>query len=475
MTTVPSKVARSKPLVSISLVAFLCLLIVSLRIGPNAINVVGGFLCVWALLGPRQAIEALSLGVIIKYLNPSVFSFSPEFGLITWVLLIVAGLRLLLSASWRHLRLMLPLLAFSSTIALLMLFQSNRYLSVSAMKLLTFTYGASVLLAGYAALKEEDAKILVTWFFSLVTTVVLLSLSTFAFPSVAYARTGGIGGFQGILSHPQTFGPILAPIVCWLLASMLYDKGTKIIKPGLIVLLLLGLMIMSKARTSVVMVVLSLIATYWVVFFGKKRFPSFRIGRTLAMSLSGMVVLAIGLVSSTALRGELMGFIFKYQATNIDEALISRSGGIESQWHSFLQSPVFGHGFGIYPWGDFPSGVVEVMGIPISAPVEKGFLPTAILEEIGLIGALAFLLFIVWMGKRAARQGDVRWLAVFFACIFVNVGEMVFFSVGGIGLFYWLLLGLSMPQEVKTEGARSRVPSTIPSRPVRTGPVRSLP
>ena len=83
------------------------------------------------------------------------------------------------------------------------------------------------------------------------------------------------------------------------------------------------------------------------------------------------------------------------------------------------------------------------MGIPVSAPVEKGFLPTAILEEIGMLGTVLFLIFIAFLTNAVVEGSDIRWAGMYFGCLFVNVGEAVFFSVGGIGLLYWLLIGLS--------------------------------
>ncbi len=99
---------------------------------------------------------------------------------------------------------------------------------------------------------------------------------------------------------------------------------------------------------------------------------------------------------------------------------------------------------GIYPSGDVPSGVKTFLGIPISASTEKGFIPTAVLEETGLIGTVFWLYFIFSLIRLALKSNDIRWIAMFFGCLFVNVGEAVFFSVGGIGLHLWLLIGLAI-------------------------------
>jgi hypothetical protein len=113
-----------------------------------------------------------------------------------------------------------------------------------------------------------------------------------------------------------------------------------------------------------------------------------------------------------------------------------------TEWRNFLNSPWLGNGFGVYPDGKFPSGVVMFAGIPISAPIEKGFLPTAILEEGGIVGAACLALLIAWIGRRAWRAQDLRWRAMFVACLGVNIGECVFLSPGGIGILNWLLMGV---------------------------------
>lgn len=449
----PSK-PQTKRWVSYKLVAGFTILLALLKTAPVAFTIVGILLCLWALIGAKQAIQALSIAVIIKHLNPTLYAYSAEFGLIAWVLLLLAGFRVFLGASMRQLKLLVPLLGFVLVATVLTAAQANKYPDISMMKLFIFSYGAATLIVSYALLDDLDAQKLETWFFSLAATVILLSLPTFAFPAIAYARNGT--GFQGIMAHPQTFGPMLAPIASWLIAGLFFLKQGKLLKPLLLAIFLLALMIRSEARTGIAAVFLSLGATFLVLFFKRKRFQTFRIGRAIGLSVAAVAAVAIGMATSDSLRERLLAFVFKHHSKNVEQALLSRSGGIESQWHFFLQEPLIGNGFGVYAWGEFPSGIVRVFGIPISAPIEKGFLPTAILEEIGLVGTLAFLWLLASLGGRAIKNADPRWLAVFFACLSVNVGEMVFFSLGGIGLYYWLLLGLSTRSPKHTENLKAK-------------------
>ena len=79
----------------------------------------------------------------------------------------------------------------------------------------------------------------------------------------------------------------------------------------------------------------------------------------------------------------------------------------------------------------------------------ENFTSEAILEEGGILGGAGLAMLIVWLGLRAWRNTDLRWRAMFVACLGINVGECVFLSPGGIGMFDWLLLGPSQAERRK--------------------------
>lgn len=421
-------------------------ILAALKLGAGAVTAFYGALGLWLLLGVPQAIQALSLAVVVKYLNPVLYSYPAGVGVMGWVIILLCGFRMLIGSKSRNVKLILPILGFSLVVASLFLVQDNKAPAVSVMKLVLFTYVSCSVVLGSASLSERQALELGTWFHSLIATVVLLSLPLFAFSDVAYAKNGE--GFQGILNHPQSFGPVLAPSSSALLACIFFGKPKKPLILFAVILLLISLMIASQARTALATVMLSIVATALVIFFKKKRFAQFRIGRFVIISSLAFIVLSVSVVSSSVLQEKLEAYVYKRGSTDVESALASRSGGIAAQWNYFLDHPLTGCGFGVYPWGlGRPDGkapaVVEFMGLPISAPVEKGFLPTAILEETGVLGGLSFAAALIYMTRRVITRQNTQWLAIFFSCIFVNIGEMGIFSVGGIGLFYWLLMGIA--------------------------------
>ena len=82
------------------------------------------------------------------------------------------------------------------------------------------------------------------------------------------------------------------------------------------------------------------------------------------------------------------------------------------------------------------------LGLPTSASVEKGFLPSAVLEETGIIGAILVIVLFGALIRPLLRQMNPEIFAVAISCLLVNVGEMVFFSIGGPGIYFWVQVGL---------------------------------
>jgi hypothetical protein len=103
-----------------------------------------------------------------------------------------------------------------------------------------------------------------------------------------------------------------------------------------------------------------------------------------------------------------------------------------------------GIGFGI---GSEPE-VMEitrdpVFGLPISAIVEKGVLPFAVFEELGLFGFSLFVLWVCTVVVQAARNGIVP-LGLVLVFLLVNMGEATLFSPGGFGLIGLILITLGV-------------------------------
>lgn len=416
-------------------------------------------LCIWALFGPSQAIRALSLGITIKMLNVTVFTYTGLEGMLAWVLLFVAALRVLPYIAVR-LSVVLPVLIFSILVGILSL-ATSEWAEISMMKLIAFTIGAVTALTAFGAVEERGLIGIRRWFFSLAVSIIMLSLPTFFFPAISRALSAE-AGFQGILNQPQAFGIFIVPITAWLLSGVLFRPGKIRVISLTAVVGLFVLILLTKARTAMAAVLLSMVATFAVVIFVVNWKSTWaKPYRAVAVGLGLLVTTGLAALIFPTVVESLHGFVIKGDQKDRslqDSFQASRGKGVALQWENFLSKPFTGYGFGIYPGGMMRENIVEFMGIPISAPVEKGFLPTAILEETGIIGTAAFLLLLLVLARRALNTSDMRWISLFFACIFINIGECVIFSVGGIGFFFWLLIGLATMGETSSSPETSNSP-----------------
>lgn len=167
-------------------------------------------------------------------------------------------------------------------------------------------------------------------------------------------------------------------------------------------------------------------------------------------TLTGILALAVvgglfwDVMTDNSLGKALSSFIVKGTVSSVDygkqvsmeRILLSRRGLIEFSWNNFLDNPLFGIGFGVAKTEMFKRTATY-----LTAPAEKGFLPTAILEEGGLVGTTAFLVFLGVFTWDLWRQRNVAGLITFWVFLATNLGEVTIFSPGGAGAFGWIMVG----------------------------------
>ena len=117
----------------------------------------------------------------------------------------------------------------------------------------------------------------------------------------------------------------------------------------------------------------------------------------------------------------------------------SRMGLIDQSLYGFKQSPMTGIGFGTMLDATWAANATL-----FTAPTEKGFLPTAILEETGVFGAGCFVIFLLLFFKKYWSARNVVAVGVMVCFLLLNLGEMMFFALGGMGLYCWSILGAAI-------------------------------
>ena len=464
-----------RQLISWRLAVLVAVGVALLAVSPIVSAVALGACVIAALIGPGYALQALMIGTLITYANPAIVKLAPVAGALLRVVLVVAMLRVLPLMRASHLRLLWPIWLLGALSALTS-YSTSPALSISIMKVITFTLAASVVVIAYGRLTAERQLRMQTWMLTIGLTVIALSALTLVRPGIAL---GGDRGLQGLLGQPQALGIFIAPFAAWSITGVLLMRRQVGRLELWVAIATALLIILTRARTGAFAVIFAIGVVFISRLVSRRRAQQASLGRpVLILSLSACVLLFAALAT-----GQVGKFVtdFAFKDTEKGQRNVygayyaSRGGGVISEWNNFLASPWLGNGFGVYPDGKFPSGVVEFAGIPISAPIEKGFLPTAILEEGGLIGASSLALLIIWLGRSAWRSHDLRWRALFLACIGVNVGECVFLSPGGIGLIIWLLMGAAIwayraealsPTSAALRMSRAATASDAPLRPL---------
>ena len=117
----------------------------------------------------------------------------------------------------------------------------------------------------------------------------------------------------------------------------------------------------------------------------------------------------------------------------------SREALINQSWELFRSHPITGIGFQVSYSEEFRQKATL-----LSAPVEKGFLPTAVLEETGILGTSFFVIFLVSFLGYLIGQRNIPATTVFLAVLFTNLGEVQLFALGGPGQLGWILTGAAM-------------------------------
>ena len=433
--------------------------------GPTSDAVQAGLL-VWALRSPLTAFKALSLFVVVRSLNPQLASSGVLAGTLAWALPLAVSVRLLPLITRESLRLLVPLwIVCGLAVGLSVL--SSPAVAVSILKALTLAVVASGVLVGSQRLTLEETGVLGTWLRTLAVVVTALSLLTIVRPSLAHMPNSAL--LNGILNQSQALGILLAPFAAaslaqWMLAGRSAASSHMVAWAAILLCTML-----TASRTAAV----AAIAGFGLGMLGGRVGDSpataAQVRRAVGLVVAlGFVLLIVELASGSVLP-RLSEFVLKGREGSVEEAFeASRGGLVSDQLRNFMASPWIGNGFGVYADGAFPSGVKTFLGIPVSAAVEKGVLPTAILEETGIVGFLsvAYMLYVfvsvIW------RRGPHPVLAMFFACLLVNLGEAILLSPGGMGLYVWLLMAWCIRAaqlEPAATGIHAEAQPATPSRP----------
>lgn len=424
-------------------------------------------LAVYALWGRKQAIQALALSWLFIMLNSALAPEATYAEMGRYVVLLGTALSMARRRAYISSKIDSRFMAL--TIFLGMFFVVHALVlsavpDVSILKAVSWLVTVTTLISAWRGLTSEQSALLQSWLIGFLIIILLGSLPFVAIPSIGYLRNGT--GFQGILNHPQAFGPVMAMlgalIFGWLLAQKLPPW-----KAIALVLVCLGLILMSETRTAGIALVLGVgFALISASFLSGKSvthlIPALRSQRLKMLIFVGFFAAVTMGSQLGALSNQFITKSGRAQVSGIVEAFDeSRGFKIDEMLKNIGAQPFLGIGFGI---ASDPEAMNvnrdPVLGLPLGATVEKGVMPLAVLEEVGVFG---FILVGIWLFSllhRAAVRG-VATLSVALVVLFMNMGEATLFSPGGMGMLSLILLAWAAAKPMEHPSSSLRYNSYV--------------
>lgn len=330
---------------------------------------------------------------------------------------------------------------------------SGYYLLIALLKLSNFFAVTTATLLAIEIIRRQHDD-LGPWFVALLGAVVVFGLLSIplgqstnftAQKETLDGMAAASGSFNGAFLHPNTHSSIAAPAFVYLLAAAIFStyRSRWICSPMAAILAVF--MVWSQARTSIAAaiagaLVLILFASPGRLLRGRRLQVNLRRG-----TLVGLVALAVvgvgvsDMTSGGSISRSIIGFMNKSQQTeelDTSDIIKSREGKIAESWANFVESPIYGIGFQVGTDEYFRNNATL-----LTAPCEKGFLYTALLEEGGILGTTAFAVFAILFFGTLVFTRNVPGLAVAVALFLSTTFEVGIFAMGGSGTFFWTFAG----------------------------------
>jgi len=421
----------------------------------------------WALFG-RKSVDLLFWVMILCFTgvsNPIIFPKTPVTFIIARIsLFIVAAVLMLNVFATRNARIVSPFIGIFLYIAWSAVVSAQGFEPiVSYLKIMLFIpiYAALYSVANeVTASTRVNAKAVRSAILAIVCFIVFGSFALWPFPGISQLKAytvedaaklvemiaEGDSLFMGITNHSQALGPMLGVLLTAVFADLLFS--VKRWEPLYVGLLVIGafLIVKTSSRTGMGTLIVGMAIVAWLFWRAQVVGARWKTKVTSGIFIAGIVGFAMMSAMPSA-RDRVLSFVLKVNAKatgvttsdiTFERVTSSRQALIDAAMHNFRDKPLTGNGFQVSEDMKYQkrSGLLSYM----SAPIEKGFWPTAILEEGGVPGFVLFagflLVTLILLIQRHAYIGA----ATFWSFIVVNMGEFNFFSMSYTGGFEWALV-----------------------------------
>lgn len=432
-------------IINLRYIIFISLLLCLIAFNP-VIKTIIISTCLALCLGKNleRSLMAFSITQMFFILNGKIFGFITPLDTLLRILIFILPFFLILVRTYK-LCLKNKIFLFNSFFSLWLLISNllinnNSLITLSLLKIILYYSGSSYIILAFGKLKTLSNFI--SWFIAIGINFILFSLFIYIF-SFDQGIFGHQNLFHGAFVHPNQVGITLIPFLIFFANEFNNVKKNNLFLA--IIVTIFFLVFLSGARGSVVSLFLCVTICILISFFKKSFFSQLKniFNKNKLLIIFSIIFLLLFFSSIELLFRE---FLLKgeYEDSNSTELFYqSRGWRILLSLENFYQNPYLGIGFGV------PTIIENVrikydpiFNFPISAPVEKSFFFSGILEEMGIIGFFVFFIFYFKWSKIIIKNvGSIFMLAIFISIFTLSIFEFQFFSMGIYG-FNWLWLGL---------------------------------
>ena len=252
------------------------------------------------------------------------------------------------------------------------------------------------------------------------------------------ANMQGVRLFAGVTNQSQCLAILLPCMFAWVTCDMLFiERRVSKLHLALIVGSM-PLIYMTRSRTSFCATAAAIVLIYfWCLQMVRIRAQikaAFRIGMAVVLLLGCSYA-----VYSQARHNTISKWLRKTEAVESDQRSLveaftsSRMGLVDQSIRDFHRNPLFGKGFQVMEY------MQGMDGFRLTAAIEKGVLPVMILGETGVVGMIAFIIFLLAFYGGCMQRRLYVTMALFTVMVACNFGEANFFSPGGPGGMLWVI------------------------------------
>jgi hypothetical protein len=439
---------------------WLILLAIAMRFLETNLTYSYIILAFYAFFGHTHAIQALVICFFLRSLNPNLQIITPS-GTSTGFLSYLVILSSIFSIFF-HLKFVVIRKFFFkiSTFILLTFFfifflffhgifiSQSIFISITKI-ILWSSLSVSLLLAFYSLSIQETLQLKKSffWFFLIL---ILISFILHFIPSIGYSWDKR--GLNGIFYHPQIFGAVVSLFSSIVFIILLQQKHFYLKTFFLLILFILCFILsfISASRTAYFSLLFSILTFMIYSIFLKKEyfFKIYNIFNNKTFKISIITILLVLIILSYLHYEEFLIFIKKgYDVNSLTELYFAtRSVVIDPLIENIKSKWLTGIGFGLT--SKFDPIILDINNfdnvlfflIEYRPQAEKGLIFLLVLEELGIIGLLIFVIWLISLISRTILSGNNIELIIIFIILFTNLGEAVLFAPGGLGLLFIILI-----------------------------------